>query len=78
MDEGPENADKTEVAMAIDAQLMNEGNALIIEPDDTAISGLSEASTTATSVNHFFCKYNYFHNRKIYFGFSDAGNFTLL
>ncbi|XP_066932118.1 uncharacterized protein [Clytia hemisphaerica] len=72
---GPLNTDNTEVPMDMAAQITTVDNALVIVDGNGAISDLVElnAATPATDVNHFFCKYNYFHNRKIYFGFPIAG-----
>ncbi|XP_066917629.1 uncharacterized protein [Clytia hemisphaerica] len=73
MGTGPFNNDKTEVPMDVSAQITTAGNALVIGDGNGAITDLGELNPISTDVNHFFCKYNYFHNRKIYFGFPVTG-----
>eukprot|EP00111_Clytia_hemisphaerica_P019380 TCONS_00057215-protein len=70
MGTGALNADNTEVPMDVSAQILMSGNALVIADGNGAINDLGELNPAVTDVNHFFCKYNYFHNRKIYFGFT--------
>ena len=74
---GPINYDQTIVNMDVGQQLTGGANVLTIQSTDTIIDNLGQASGFSTDIDHLICKYNYFHNRKIYFDFHDPGMYTL-